>query len=245
MSELETAPLKEKQEQTNCAVSRVALLQELLRAPSHYYNDSSLRITKRVPFTFTGLDYKERKGGLSHCPLKHVVLYCKVNRQGTAVRVALLPAASQCSPDVKSDLCYNLSPIVRDVDGDGRGPRTTPTGLVCRVFTGKPFDSREETIGAMNTVDFGGFPSPVRATATFAECIELLVDLELLLGFDLRLDLELLDCVVSLVSIGLEGGASSVIGGCTDNIDVHDICVAHGDREGIGDVGESAGDGAE
>jgi len=105
------------------------------------------------------------------------------------------------------------------VDGDGRGPRTTPAGLVCRAFIGKPLDSR-----------LGRFPSPVGTTATFPERIELLEDLEPLLGFDPRLDLELredIDCVVSLGSTELDCGAFSIIGGCTDNIDAHDRCVAH------------------
>jgi len=131
---------------------------------------------------------------------------------------------------VETSLRYNLSPIIRGVVGDGRGPRTTPTGLVCRVFTVKPLDSREETIGALNTVDLGRFPSPVGTTATFAERIELLEDLEPLLGFDFRLDLELrddIDCVVPLGSIEFDCGAFSIMDGCADNIDAHDRCVAH------------------
>lgn len=144
---------------------------------------------------------------------------------------------------METALRYNLFPIVRDVGGDGRGPRTTPSGLVCRVFTGKPLESREE-----NTVDLGRSLSPVGKTMTFAERIELLEDLEPLLGFDLRLDLELrddIDRVVSFGSIGPDCGASSIIGGCADSIDTHDRCVARCDRDGIGDVGESAEDGAE
>ncbi len=123
-------------------------------------------------------------------------------------------------------LRYDLSPIVCDADGDGRGPRTTPTGLVCRVFTGKPRDSREET--ALNTEVLGRFPSLVDTTATFAERFELLEGLELLFAFDPCLDLELRDvvgsnhCVVSFGSIGPDCGLFSLIGGCADRLDAHD-----------------------
>ena len=127
------------------------------------------------------------------------------------------------------------------MDGDGRGPRTTPTGLVCR---GKPLDSREETTGALN-MDLGRLSSPVGTTATFAERIEPLVDLEPLLGFDLRFDLELRDDIDCLVNFGPDCGAFSIIGECADNIDAHDRCVAHCGREGTEDVGERTEDGTE
>lgn len=145
----------------------------------------------------------------------------------------------------RRSLLYDLSTIARDADGDGRGPRTTPTGLGCRVFTGKPLACREENFGALNTADLRRLLPPANTAAIFAERIELLEDLELLLDFDPCLDLELLDdvgpngCVISSGSFGPDCNESSLIGDCTDGIDTR----RH--RKGIGDVGESAEDGTE
>jgi len=101
-------------------------------------------------------------------------------------------------------------------------------GLVCRVFTGRPLNCRKEAIGALNTADLRRLPSPADTTAAFAERIETLEDLELLLDFDPRLDLKLRIDVgltgfaISFGIFGLDCDAFSLIGGCADKIDAHD-----------------------
>jgi len=88
-------------------------------------------------------------------------------------------------------------------------------------------------------------PAAASTPATFAERIELLENLELLLDFDPCLDLELLDdvgpngCVIPPGSFGPDCDEFSLIGSCTDGVDTRH----HG--KGMGDVGESAEDGAE
>ena len=76
--------------------------------------------------------------------------------------------------------------------------------------------------------DLRRLPSPAGTTAAFAERIGLLEDLELLLDFDPRLDLELRNDVgpaglaVSFGRLGPDCDEFSLIGGWTDSIDARD-----------------------